>query len=98
MSKIEGIELAELINENEAEILKGKRADVFRRIRIIYDNISTWLKDKEKLEKDLAKITEKIIKAQEGIVKIKNGDWNTLDQLAPLPQQKQEAKKEESAQ
>lgn len=86
MEKLENIDLAKELAEVRDERLFEQRRDVRKAINGIYMNLHSWQRQKAEAEKQAAKLSERIAKAQAALERIQNGDWSAL------PEEKKDGK------
>lgn len=79
MKPIENIDLSELAGDQESAYLRDKRAEVGSAIRGIINNIQSWKSQREKSAREIAKLDEKIAKAEAAFIRIKQGDWAAIE-------------------
>lgn len=91
MEKIEGVDLEQLVNDVDAELMEEKRRKASSIIRGMMADVAKWKSDRDNAQKEIAKLSDKIAKAQEKLIKIRAGDWSLLTDKQNQNQQKQEA-------
>lgn len=79
MKPIEGIDLRDLALEAENAILQENKRRIGGMIRGIQTDLINWREQKDKAEKDLAKLTQKIEAAENKLQAINAGDWSVLN-------------------
>lgn len=86
------LDLISVVEETAHDLTQEKKKDVKVKIRHVFDQLGTFGDQKKKLIKDLAKMEEKITKAQGKLAELRKGNWEVLKQINP--NQKEEPEKE----
>lgn len=83
MKAIEGIDLVQELECVRAERLTAQTADVRKAINGIYNDLHSWKKQREDFGKQAEKLSEKIMKAEGKLERLKSGDWSVLNEEKP---------------
>ena len=80
MKKLEGVNLAELVEESSSELLAEKKSQVAALVKKELQKAESLESEIENLEKQIKSKKENLEKVQAKIKKIEEGDWSVLQE------------------
>ncbi len=78
MKEIEGVSLADLLNEEEQQLKTIQIEAAKKQINGILFNLVQWRKNKQQAENQAQKAQQKIDKSMKKLQEIRSGNWNVL--------------------
>lgn len=79
MNAIEGIDLAKETNRAHEQVMEERQARVRSVVSGIIHDVSKWKLERVSKKKELDSLDDKINKAEEKFVKLREGDWSVLN-------------------